>query len=243
MFRSTKKGQTITPFIILGIILLGILVFLVSMGPTLVRTATYSVSDVEDAYTNCNQQALIRSLATIGKNGGYYAVPPDRAIPDVGGAYWYLNAPLPLDKARVAREIEQGMMQDVTSDCRDLPGTFSRYGFSINEQPRHMEVSINDDDVTVVVTYPIDVSKKDRTGRIEKVVVSERVKLKEALVLAGEMARLFDSTGGEVFFGSRCAQGTRTQAYQVKDSIVARIGGIGHLSDRTEDYEFVVGLK
>ena len=176
-----KKGQ-ITTFIILGMVILIAFAFVlyarnIQSKSQIENTKTFETefSAINEYVTSCLKDVGYESLRITGLGGGYTYVPIILEIKNT--SYWYYNVVnlqpfLPVIEQRLNDYINSNLTKCTNFDV------FTNQGFVIKYDQPTTITAIAEDDVSIKVTYPIEVKKKNATKELSEFIMSYKLYFK-----------------------------------------------------------------
>lgn len=188
-----KRGQ-ITLFLIVGLVLimtLGVMIYLslnvnrgVNEDSADANMAASDLDQVKNYVDNCVKQTSLEGLSLIGRQAGYASLPSTIKFYDTG--YWFLdqiNIQPSLDETR--RELEKYVNLNLPK-CVNSSYLAER-GFDIKSGKPNTTAYFNFEDVSIVVKYPIDVTKSSSVRNYEEFSVNLNIHYRKIFELASQI--------------------------------------------------------
>ena len=203
-----KRGQ-VTAFVIVGIIILAVFVFLFMLSTGSLKSGfdremqkavvPEQLAPVKGYMDDCLELKSRTAVDTLSSRGGYLDVPADilprsinnpfsnslEVVPGMETAYWFYESANGIQQEQIPTKEEMelaiaGYLDDTFSDCYYELGYYINQGFEI-EIPDSVssDVRIQDKHVEVVVNAPMYVAFEDVTRTMEKHLVKIDVPLGE----------------------------------------------------------------
>ncbi|MBS3078770.1 hypothetical protein J4218_01485 [Candidatus Pacearchaeota archaeon] len=176
IFPDSKRSQ-ITPFIIIGLVLLGSIglyfVFKDTSPLNIKQNVPVDINPVYSAVDTCLRDTLSRAVDYVSKKGGYYDT-PEKSIEMEIAYYIYKNEDYMPSKEKVAEEISKYINNDLSfcvNEFSQLPE------FSVEEGEVSSRVTIENDRVSVKVTYPLSITKNEKVYKLENFESEFKVRL------------------------------------------------------------------
>lgn len=183
-----KRGQ-ITVFIVIGLILLlsVSLFFVARYWQSRVEVAApEDIQPVVDYIQQCLDYTARDGITLAGIQGGYITVPeeisqnPFNHLPLIEGfqiPYWYYNGQNKIPSLQTIEKEISGYIDENIESCFNFPAL---EGYVITPQGSPLsEVSINEEDVTVVMNFPVTIIRNARSYDWNDYKVGLDVKFKE----------------------------------------------------------------
>ena len=200
VFCSSKAQAAIFLVISAAILLGGLLYFIYQRqaAETEAEVVAPELQPVKVYVDSCIQQVAEEGLQRIGLSGGYINVPsaitgnPNAYLSDFPGSafkrpYWWHDgiAAIPTEEFIIDQLI--GHIKRELKNCiNDFEPFRQRFGITELAQEPAVDISFNENDVSVKLKYPLEISAKDGTfnGNMENFLNTINIRFKKAYELA-----------------------------------------------------------
>jgi hypothetical protein len=155
-----KKAQ-ITPFIVIGLILLtGITIFLiVKDGGIKTLSVPNEISPVYSSMQSCIEKNLEDSIEYISSRGGYYDLPENSNDMEIA-YYIYKNENLMPSKEKLGEEIGKYINNDILFCLDDFSENSE---FFVQSGDPNSTIEIKDNEIIASINYPLSITKNNKT--------------------------------------------------------------------------------
>ena len=189
MKKRGKKAQ-ITAFILIGVVLIIIVLFLFYMKtiqPERINIEQLQINPVQAYVENCIELTAKNALLNLGLKGGFIYTPPyvEEFKPKPPIIYLYNYDKYPLNSHSVMPSL-QSWEQDISKYIEEeLPNCINRFE-PLKEQGYEIEfgrviatTNIRDKDILIMVNYPLTIKKKNSIKKISDFEVKIPLRLKD----------------------------------------------------------------
>jgi hypothetical protein len=178
---KSKRGQ-ISTFIIIGLIILGIFLFILAIRSDLFKTmmpSSNSVIPVQKYVEECVDRTSKYGVYRMGMQGGYLMMPNDYFRNDVFEVSYAYNDEkkfLTLDEMR--QQLETFILVNLPG-CLDDFRSFRNEGFNIQAGEMKVDVLFAEKNSMVTVTLPMTITRSDFSAKLEKFPMPMNIAAKE----------------------------------------------------------------
>tara|TARA_Y100000310_G_scaffold344163_1_gene455466 strand:+ start:1400 stop:2134 length:735 start_codon:yes stop_codon:yes gene_type:complete len=158
-----NRGQ-LTIFIIVGIVIIALVVLIFSLKTGIIKQPLNPDTEkVYDFVQGCIEEEGIKTIYTIGQNGGYFSSPEFST--DTGVPYYYSDGKnyMP-SKEQVEKQIDLSIDEKLSlciKDFVDFPD------LRITQREIKTQTTISENNIILNVNYPISIVKGESTSLIE----------------------------------------------------------------------------
>tara|TARA_Y100000310_G_scaffold213829_1_gene214838 strand:+ start:14200 stop:14937 length:738 start_codon:yes stop_codon:yes gene_type:complete len=158
-----KKGQ-LTIFIIIAIFIIGgVLIFFVLKTGLIKQPLSPEAENIYSLVQSCIEQEGIKTIYTIGKNGGYF-FPPEFST-ESGVTYYYSGGKSYMpSKEEIENEISFYLSEILFFCTRNF---VDFQDLEIKQREIKTETEIKNEEVVLNINYPITIIKEESTSVIE----------------------------------------------------------------------------
>jgi len=175
LLKKQRKAQ-LTVFIILGLIMLGAVLLLVSMPTTTPKKAfVFDQESVQEQFSLCAQEKVRNAIHRVASHGGSLHA----SQPNIRNASLLFNEKVawPIDAQMVSGQIQSGIAETI-SDCI-APESFN--AILISSREPEIKVIVGEADITTTVNYPFTLKQGETEIAVQPVAFKWQVRLKQSI--------------------------------------------------------------